>query len=147
MPQPSSSAQASRSLSSAPPIRVLVVDDDHDSVDILKILLDMNGGATDVAYDGAEAVRLAEELRPEIILLDIGLPKMDGYEVCRRIRQHPWGKGMIVVALTGRGLDDDRAMSQSSGFDMHLVKPVEPELLLAVLAATPRASRDGRPGR
>ena len=137
---------------SSPPIKVLVVDDDRDSVEMLKILLDMNGGATHVAYDGLEAVKLAEELRPEVILLDIGLPKIDGYEACRRIREHAWGRHMIVVALTGRGLDDDRAMSQSSGFDMHLVKPVEPELLLTVLAATPRgsqrqASEDGHPGR
>jgi DNA-binding response OmpR family regulator len=139
-------------MQSAPPIKVLVVDDDRDSVEMLKILLDMNGGATHVAYDGVEAVKLAEELRPEVILLDIGLPKIDGYEACRRIREHAWGRHMIVVALTGRGLDDDRAMSQRSGFDMHLVKPVEPELLLTVLAATPRgsqrqASEDGHPGR
>lgn len=139
-------------MQSAPPIKVLVVDDDRDSVEMLKILLDMNGGATHVAYDGVEAVKLAEELRPEVILLDIGLPKIDGYEACRRIREHAWGRHMIVVALTGRGLDDDRAKSQRSGFDMHLVKPVEPELLLTVLAATPRgsqrqASEDGHPGR
>jgi DNA-binding response OmpR family regulator len=137
---------------STPPIKVLVVDDDRDSVEMLKMLLDMNGGITHVAYDGTEAVRLAEELRPEIILLDIGLPNVDGYEACRRIRRHAWGRDMIVVALTGRGLDDDRAMSQKSGFDMHLVKPVEPELLLTVLAATPRGARrppseDGHPGR
>ena len=139
-------------MQSTPPIKVLVVDDDRDSVEMLKILLDLNGGATHVAYDGVEAVKLAEELRPEVILLDIGLPKIDGYEACRRIREHAWGRHMIVVALTGRGLDDDRAMSQRSGFDMHLVKPVEPELLLTVLAATPRgsqrqASEDGHPGR
>ena len=138
-------------MQSTPPIKVLVVDDDRDSVEMLKILLDMNGGATHVAYDGVEAVKLAEELRPEVVLLDIGLPKIDGYEACRRIREHAWGRHMIVVALTGRGLDDDRAMSQRSGFDMHLVKPVEPELLLTVLAATPRGSlrepsEDGHPG-
>lgn len=146
MPQASRSTGASRNGRAAAPVKVLVVDDDRDSVEMLKILLDMNGGATHVAYDGAEAVKLAEALRPEIILLDIGLPKIDGYEACRRIRQQDWGRHMLVVALTGRGHDDDRAMSQRSGFDMHLVKPVEPELLLTVLAATPRPSRDGRPG-
>src|SRR5262245_50561135 len=138
MPQSSPSARATRHERAPVPIKVLVVDDDRDSVEILKILLDMNGGATHVAYDGAEAVRLAEELRPEIILLDIGLPKIDGFEACRRIRRSSWGKSMVVVALTGRGLDEDRAMSQSSGLDMHLVKPVEPDLLLTILAATPR---------
>jgi len=152
MPQTSPSTRSSRNERTAGPVRVLVVDDDRDSVEMLKILLDMNGGATDVAYDGIEAVRLAEELLPEIVLLDIGLPKIDGFEACRRIRRSAWGKSMIVVALTGRGLDEDRAMSQRSGFDMHLVKPVEPELLLTVLAATPRSPRrrppvDEYPGR
>jgi DNA-binding response OmpR family regulator len=122
----------------APPVKVLVVDDDRDTVEMVKMLLDLNGGSTHAAYDGSEAVRLAGELRPEIILLDIGLPKLNGYEACRQIRQHAWGRSMIVVALTGRGHDDDYARSQDSGFDMHLVKPVEPELLLTVLAATPR---------
>ena len=141
MTQPNPPPHAPHGPRPVPPVKVLVVDDDRDAADMLKMLLDMNGSATSVAYDGVDAVKLAEELRPDIVLLDIGLPNVDGYEACRRIRRHGWGKGMIIVALTGRGLDDDRAMSQQSGFDMHLVKPVEPELLLTVLAATPR-SRD-----
>jgi CheY-like chemotaxis protein len=137
MPQPEVTREA-RSRPLATPVKVLVVDDDRDTVDMLKMLLDMNGGSTHVAYDGTEAVRLAEILRPEIILLDIGLPKLNGYEVCRQIRQHAWGRSMIVVALTGLGHNDDYARSEQSGFDMHLVKPVAAELLLTVLAATPR---------
>jgi CheY-like chemotaxis protein len=130
----------SRSLPAGPPIKILVVDDDRDAVDMLKMLLEMNGGLTHVAYDGAEAVKLAEQLRPDVVLLDIGMPTMNGYDACRRIRQHTWGRHMILVALTGLGHDDDYAKSEQSGFDMHLVKPVEPELLLTVLAATPRGA-------
>ncbi len=137
MPLPEATREA-RSRPLVNPVKVLVVDDDSDTVDMLKMLLDMNGGTTHAAYDGAEAVRLADILRPEIILLDIGLPKLNGYEACRQIRQHAWGRRLIIVALTGLGHDDDYARSEQSGFDMHLVKPVEPELLLTVLAATPR---------
>jgi CheY-like chemotaxis protein len=138
MPQPLTSRQAPRGMPVGQPVKVLVVDDDRDAVDMLKMLLELHGGDTHVAYDGAEAVKLAEELRPEIVLLDIGLPKMNGLEACRKIREQAWGRSMIVVALTGLGHDDDYEKSERSGFDMHLVKPVDPELLLTVLAATPR---------
>ncbi len=138
MPVSAPSQDTSRSLPAGPPLKVLVVYDDRDAVDMLKMLLELHGGNAHAAYDGAEAVKLAEELRPEIVLLDIGLPKMNGYEACRQIRRHAWGRSMIVVALTGLGHEDDYAKSEESGFDMHLVKPVEPELLLTVLAATPR---------
>ncbi len=138
MAQQHGSSQALGSSQITSPIKILVVDDDREAVVTLKMLFELHGGTTHVAYDGAEAVQLAEKLRPEIILLDIGLPRMNGLEACRRIREHAWGRSMIVVALTGRGQDDDYANSEQSGFDMHLVKPVEPELLLTVLAATPR---------
>ena len=78
-----------------------------------------------------------------MILLDLGLPKMDGFEVCRRIRQQAWGKDMVVVALTGWGHDEARAKTRQAGFDMHLVKPVDPETLFLVLAATGQAPRSG----
>ena len=115
------------------PLRILIVDDNRTIVESLKMLLDMKGNTTQAAYDGLEAVELAERWRPEVILLDIGLPKMDGYEVCRRIRREPWGRGMMVFAVTALGHDDAVTKSQHSGFDMHLVKPVEPEILLTVL--------------
>jgi CheY-like chemotaxis protein len=137
MPQSLSADRASCSPFVGRPIKILVVDDDRDVVDTLKLLFELHGGTTHVAFDGVEAVRLAEELRPEIILLDIGLPRMNGLEACRRIRQHAWGRSMVIVALTGFGQDKDYAKSEESGFDMHLVKPVDPELLLTVLAATP----------
>jgi CheY-like chemotaxis protein len=77
------------------------------------------------AHDGPEAIDSAAEFRPEIVLLDIGLPRMNGLEVCRRIREEPWGKAMIVIALTGWGQEEDRLKSKEAGFDHHLVKPVE----------------------
>ncbi len=141
MSQPNPAGEHSSGVASSRCMKVLVVDDDRDTVDMLKLLFDLHGTSTHAAYDGVEAVTLAEELRPDIILLDIGLPNIDGHETCRRIREHAWGRGAIIVALTGRGHDDDRTESQQSGFDMHLVKPVEPELLLTVLAATPRDHR------
>jgi len=116
------------------------VDDNRDVVDTLMFLLESIGSMAHAAYDGLEAVRLAEEHRPDVILLDIGLPKVDGYEACRRIREHAWGRQMMVYALTGFGHEDDRDKARRSGFDMHLTKPVEPEVLLTVLAASPRAS-------
>jgi DNA-binding response OmpR family regulator len=116
--------------------RILIIDDNRSVVDSLKMLLDLNGNTTHTAYDGLEGLEIAEQVRPEIILLDIGLPKIDGWECCRRIRQQSWGSQVMVYALTALGQDDDRLKSQQAGFDMHFVKPVDPELLLTVLEAT-----------
>jgi DNA-binding response OmpR family regulator len=138
MPLATAYKPSSSDLPRTSPLRVLVVDDNRNTVESLTMLLDLHGNTTHTAYDGLEAVRIAEAVRPEIVLLDIGLPKIDGYEACRRIREQEWGRAMIVVALTGLGHDDDRLKSRQAGFDMHLVKPVDPEILLAVLAATPR---------
>jgi DNA-binding response OmpR family regulator len=141
MPQATVLRPSSKDVPLSEPLRVLVVDDNRNTVESLTMLLDLHGNTTHTAYDGLEAVKLAEAVRPEIILLDIGLPRIDGYEACRRIREQEWGRNMIVVALTGLGHDDDRLRSRQAGFDMHLVKPVDPEILLAVLAATPREPR------
>jgi CheY-like chemotaxis protein len=81
-----------------------------------------------------EAVEAAERLRPDVVLLDIGLPKLSGLDVCRRIREQPWGREMMVVAVTGLGQEDDRRRSQEAGFDRHLVKPVDYPALLSILA-------------
>jgi DNA-binding response OmpR family regulator len=141
MPQATVLRPSSKDVPLSEPLRVLVVDDNRNTVESLTMLLDLHGNTTHTAYDGLEAVKLAEAVRPEIILLDIGLPRIDGYEACRRIREQEWGRNMIVVALTGLGHDDDRLRSRQAGLDMHLVKPVDPEILLAVLAATPREPR------
>ena len=91
------------------------------------------GNETRTAYDGLEAVEAAEAFRPDVVLLDIGLPKLNGYEACRRIREQPWGKGVTIVAVTGWGQEEDRRRSQEAGFDHHLVKPVDPADIMGLL--------------
>jgi signal transduction histidine kinase/ActR/RegA family two-component response regulator len=115
-------------------LRILVVDDNRDAADSLGMLLRVTGNEPRTAYDGAEAVAVAGEFRPDVVLLDIGLPKLNGYEVARRVRQEGWGKGMVLIALTGWGQDEDRRRSREAGFDSHMVKPVEITALMTVLA-------------
>jgi CheY-like chemotaxis protein len=117
------------------PRRILVVDDNADGVASLSMLLTMVGHETSTAFDGLEAVSAAERFDPHIVLLDLDLPKLDGYEVCRRIRRAKWGKSMMLVAVTGLGQEEYRQRSLEAGFDMHLVKPVSAETLMVVLAA------------
>jgi CheY-like chemotaxis protein/two-component sensor histidine kinase len=105
--------------------RVLVVDDNADIADSQAMMLELLGNEVRTAHDGLEAVAVAAAFRPDLILLDLGMPKMNGYEVCRRIREQPWGKGILIVAVTGWGQDEDKCRSQEAGFDHHLVKPVE----------------------
>jgi PAS domain S-box-containing protein len=109
--------------------RILVVDDNKDSAATLGMLLRLKGNDIRTAHDGLEALEVAETFQPELVLLDIGLPKLNGYDVARRIRHQPWGRDVILVALTGWGQDEDRRLSQEAGFNFHVVKPVE----LAVL--------------
>ena len=120
-----------------PPVarRVLIVDDNADGAESLAMLLQIHGHETHHAYDGLEAVNAAERLRPDAALLDIGLPGVNGYEACRRIREQPWGKDMLLIALTGWGNDEDRQRSHEAGFDAHLVKPVNYDVLLKLLAS------------
>jgi PAS domain S-box-containing protein len=115
------------------PHRVLVVDDNVDSADSLATLMRLSGHETRIAYDGEEALAAAEEFRPEAILLDIGLPKLHGFGVCRRVRAEPWGEGIVMVALTGWGQDEDRQRSKDAGFDRHIVKPVDYQALTELL--------------
>lgn len=105
--------------------RVLVVDDNKDCALSLAMVLKMLGNETQTAHDGVEALRVAAAFRPDIVLLDIGMPKLNGYDVCRVIREQPWGKEVTLVALTGWGGDEDSSRSKEAGFDHHLVKPVE----------------------
>ncbi|MGE0462051.1 MAG: ATP-binding protein [Vicinamibacterales bacterium] len=116
--------------------RVLVVDDEPDSALTLAMLLQLRGHQAEVAHDGAEALAQAVAFEPDVVLLDIGLPGMDGYDVCRHLRERPRGRSMFIVALTGWGQEEDRRRTREAGFDLHLVKPVDPEELLRVLAAT-----------
>ena len=94
--------------------RILIVDDNEDGAESLAMLLQFSGHETHKAHDGVEAIEAAERLRPDAVLLDIGLPRLNGYEVCSRIRQEPWGKSLMLVALTGWGQEEDRHRSQRS---------------------------------
>ena len=113
--------------------RILVVDDNQDAATSLALLLEMTGHETFAAFDGQAALEAIERRRPDVVLLDIGLPRMSGFEVCRRVREQPWGNDMLIIALTGWGQADDRRKSQDAGFDGHLVKPVEFAALGALL--------------
>ncbi len=114
--------------------RILVVDDNRDSAESLAMLLKLTGNETHTAYDGLEAVKAAAMFKPEVVLLDIGLPKMNGFEAARKIRAEAWGKTMVLVALTGWGQEEDREKSREAGFDGHLVKPVDHAALTKLLA-------------
>ena len=116
--------------------RILIVDDNQDSAISLGMMLKLMGNETHTVHDGLAAVEAAELFRPDMILLDIGLPKLNGYEACRRIRKQAWSGGMEIVALTGWGQEEDRRRSKEAGFDHHLVKPVELATLEKVLAAS-----------
>jgi PAS domain S-box-containing protein len=114
--------------------RVLVVDDNEDAAVSLAMLLDLAGNETCLAHDGEEALLVAEQFRPDVVLLDIGMPKMNGHEVCRRLRLQPWGRNLKVIALTGWGQEQDRRQSREAGFDGHLVKPVDPATLTEMIS-------------
>jgi signal transduction histidine kinase len=119
--------------------RILVADDNNDALESLATLLQLSGHEVYTASNGAVALESAEQHRPEVVLLDIGMPKLDGYEVARRIRAQPWGQRITLVALTGWGQDSDRKRSQEAGFDSHLVKPLDLDKLTELLAALPLA--------
>ncbi len=118
--------------------RVLVVDDNRDAADSLSALVALWGHEARVAYDGPGAVAQAAAFRPEFVLLDIGLPEMSGYEVARRLRAADSARPATLIAITGYGQDEDRRLSRDAGFDLHLVKPVDPGRLREILA-TPEA--------
>jgi CheY-like chemotaxis protein/two-component sensor histidine kinase len=114
--------------------RILVADDNPDSADTLSMLLTLTGNEVLTASDGLQAVDVAAAFRPDVILLDIGMPKLNGYESCRRIRQQPWGEQPVIIAITGWGQDDDKRRSQEAGFNYHIVKPIDPDALEKLLA-------------
>jgi PAS domain S-box-containing protein len=113
--------------------RILVVDDSEDAATTLGTLLELAGYELSLAHDGEQALAVAEAYRPHVVLLDIGMPKLDGYEVCRRLRKLDWGRQATIIALTGWGQDQDRRRSTQAGFNHHLVKPADPTALLKML--------------
>jgi PAS domain S-box-containing protein len=127
--------------------RILVVDDNADAAEALALALSMTGHAVELAADGPSALAAAAAFRPEVVLLDIGLPGMDGYEVARHLRKEKGSEGLVLVALTGYGQEADRRRAKAAGFDHHLIKPVTPDAILAVLGPSeppPGPSRSPR---
>jgi two-component system, chemotaxis family, CheB/CheR fusion protein len=130
------------------PRRILIVDDNRDSAEALCTLLRLGGHEVAAAFDGLEAVETADRFGPDIVLLDIGLPKLNGYQAARRIRDRLGDRCPVLIALTGWGQESDRRASREAGFDAHLVKPVDEATLARVLAETGRADVGaGDPGR
>ena len=115
-------------------LKLLVVDDNKDSVDSLSTLLRLMGNDVQQAYDGVEAVDAVHSFRPDVVLLDVGLPRRNGYEAARLIRGESWGQDVVLIALTGWGQEQDRKRSREAGFDHHLVKPVDPKALMKLVA-------------
>jgi CheY-like chemotaxis protein len=117
--------------------RILLADDNRDAAESLAIILRLEGHEVELAHDGVAALQLFAEKRPDVALLDIGMPKTNGYEVAKRIRASPAGREVLLVAITGWAQDSDRAQSRAAGFDHHLTKPVEPDTLIELLAPRP----------
>ena len=118
--------------------RILIVDDNRDSAESLAEVLKLTGNETFLAHDGEEAVAMAEMQRPDTILLDIGLPKLNGFNVCLKIRESAWASNVLIIAMTGWGQKEDRRKSAEAGFDHHLVKPVNLAALMDLLASRAR---------
>jgi len=114
------------------PRRILVVDDNADAADSLGMLLQVRGDDVRVAYDGLEALALARDFEPDVVLLDIGMPKLSGYDVARQLREARGGS-ILIVAITGWGQEEDRQRARDSGFDHHFTKPVDFDMLLALI--------------
>ena len=115
-------------------LRVLVADDNADAAASLSMILKMGGHDVRTVFDGVEALELVESFHPNVALLDIGMPHIDGYELCRRLRALPYGRDMLIVALTGWGQAEDKRRSEEAGFDQHLVKPADIRALEHLLA-------------
>lgn len=122
-----------REPSSAGARRVLVADDNTDAAESLGEVLRLLGHDVRVAYDGLQALQIAADFSPDVVLLDIGMPNLNGYDTARQMRRQPWAADATLVALTGWGQDDDRQRATDAGFDRHFTKPVDPAELLQLL--------------
>jgi len=127
--------QNAADVSEASPLkrRILVADDNRDVVESFQIMLRILGHEVQTALDGEEALEKAEQFRPDVIVLDVGMPILDGYETASRIRQRPWSRDVVLIAVTGWGNDKDKLKSADAGFDVHLVKPVDATTILEAL--------------
>lgn len=122
-------------------MKVLVVDDNRDAALSLQMLTNLLGYESRTANDGVEALEVADNFAPDVVLLDLGMPRMDGFEACRRMRERPWGARAVVIAITGWGQPEHVQLAKAAGFDMHLLKPVAPAVVAETLGRV--ASRRG----
>jgi CheY-like chemotaxis protein len=113
--------------------RILVADDNIDAADSLAMSLKLRGHEVEIAHDGRRALEIAAILHPQIALLDVGMPELNGYDLARQIRAHSWGRHMKLVAVTGWGQDEDRRQALAAGFDEHLTKPIDPQRLIGMI--------------
>ena len=134
-------------VASLPPSVILIADDNQDGAESLALLLGLEGHDTHTVHDGLQAVEVARQLQPDVVLLDIGMPRMSGHDACAAMRTQAWGRHAPILATTGWGQADDRRRSEAAGFDAHLVKPVDPAELMRTLTRLRIARGDaGRPG-
>ncbi len=140
LPKPQTPRRDKKVLHDSQQHRILIVDDNEDSASSMATMLELMGASVRIAADGIDAVETAAMFQPELVLMDICMPKMNGYDACCRIRQYPWGKNSLIVALTGRGQADDFRRSREAGFDHHLIKPVQPETIGKLLSDLTKAS-------
>jgi CheY-like chemotaxis protein len=108
---------------------VLIADDNRDGAETLGMMLELAGHEVHLAHSGAKALEIADEVRPDVAVLDIGMPELSGYDVAKQIRGKPWGAQMILIALTGWGQETDKRLAQGAGFDHHCTKPVDSDEL------------------
>lgn len=127
--------------------RILLADDNRDAVDSLAMVLKMSGYEVYPTHSGMEALEVGARVRPEVFILDIGMPEISGYELASRIRQQPWGRDPLLIALTGWGQQEDKERSRGAGFDHHLTKPVDPDQLDSLLLRRGNRLDLGRSGR
>jgi CheY-like chemotaxis protein len=133
--------EAAKAINGVKARRILVVDDNGDAAALLAVLLQLEGHEVQTAAGGDEAIDTVESFRPEVILMDLEMPGIDGFEASRRIRARPWGSTVLIAAVTGWGQDVDRRRAQEAGVDLHFVKPVDTTALLGVVT---RSLNEGR---
>ena len=113
--------------------RILIADDNRDAADTMGMLLELGGHEVIIAHSGNQALQLGREHRPDVVILDIGMPDLNGYDVARTARNEDWGKSAYLIALTGWGQAEDKERARLAGFDRHLTKPVDPDLVEEIL--------------
>lgn len=138
-------SEAPRPLSLGTTRRVLIIEDNPDALEMLKCVLSMSGHHVEIASDGLAGLDLALAMRPDIALVDIGLPGLDGYQIAERLREDSANRGIYLVAVTGYGRKEDRERAYRAGFDAHVIKPIDPDKILSMLQSAPRSRVPSNP--